>query len=161
MLAAKTNSPMRSLVIFSLVLLFLSGCNAEMRKARRAERLIQKACRVYPPACAEDSVKAEFMVVTDSISADSTFPDSARVVIIEKERLRMVYQRDTLTNTVYLWGECRSDTIRETKYIPYQRLHPRPTELVEEDNSWPWWAWLILAALLVALVWGLKKLIRG
>ena len=77
-------------------------------------------------------------VVTPFVSTDTIFKLSKDTVTIVKDRLTMrhYYHNDS----VYLYGECESDTIVKWKTFEVQ------TEKVVYNEPWfPRWMWIIIA----------------
>lgn len=95
-------------------MLSMSGCSATQKAARkleRARRLTERAAILDPESVKADTVFKLIPIYVPSIKLDTVFVDKGIPVIIEKDKLLIKYLRDTLTNEVFIEGECKADTI--------------------------------------------------
>lgn len=101
-------------IILFILALFICSCSAERRasnKIERARRLIDKARVLDPLSVSADTVYSKVMVTVPRVEVDTLFIDRGVPVIIEKDRIKISYIRDTVTNEVIIEGECKPDTI--------------------------------------------------
>lgn len=126
------------LLIILLSIILLSGCGAQWH--------IKKAIEKDPSILEKDTIifTDSIHVITKEVSHDSTFLVSKDTVVIVKDNLTMkhFYHNDS----VFLWGECASDTIIRWK------TYEVPVEKVIFDESWfPKWLWLFIGGAFVLI----------
>ena len=84
-------------------------------------------------------------VITNNVSTDSTFILSRDTVVLKKDKLTIkhYYYRDS----IYLWGECESDTI----YKPFEVKVPVDRIIINEPlfPRWLWWIVILFIGLFV------------
>ena len=119
------------LISILLIGLALSGCGADWH--------IRKAIQKDPSILHKDTIvfTDSIHVITKQVSHDSTFLVSKDTVIIVKDNLTMkhFYHNDS----VFLWGECASDTIIRWK------TYEVPVEKVIFNETWfPKWMWIFI-----------------
>ena len=125
---------MRYLIIITAII--LSSCGAEWH--------IKKAIQKDPSILEKDTIvfTDSVHVITEKVTHDSTFLVSKDTVIIIKDKLTMkhYYHNDS----VYLWGECASDTIIKWKtyQVPVEKV-------VFNESFFPRWMWIVIALLVV------------
>lgn len=132
------------------------GCSPQVRarkKLKRAERLIERAKYLDPSIISHDTIKVQDTLIISEIKHDTAFVDIGDTVIVENERLKVVYRRDTITNQVYLSGECKADTIIRTIQVPCEKL------IVKEPFLKKWQLYLIIAiSSILILLYFINKL---
>lgn len=106
----------------------MNACSASKRASRKLEkarRLTERAAILDPESIKADTVYKLIEIPVPSVRTDTQFVDRGIPVVIEKDRLLIKYQRDTITNEVIIQGECRADTfirkvpvyVNKTAYI--------------------------------------------
>ena len=109
-----------------IIFLFLVGCSAEWH--------VKRAVQIDSSILEKDTIRFtdSIKVITEKVTHDSVFQVSKDTVIIQKDKLTIkhYYHNDS----VYLWGECESDTItRWKKYeVPVEKV-------VIQDPLFPRW----------------------
>jgi len=122
------------------LLTLLMSCSSEYH--------LQRAILKDPSIVQRDTliIRDTLQVITNNVSTDSTFILSTDTVVIRKDKLTIkhYYHKDS----VYLWGECDSDTI----YQPYEKIVP--VEKIIYDKGWkpPNWIWWIVILGLILFV---------
>jgi hypothetical protein len=123
---------MRRLLI--ALILVLSGCSLEQRvekKLRRAERKIEKLTILYPQLLKKDTVNDTIQITIPQVEVDTFFQGKdGDTVTIYKDKLRIQYLRQG--DTVYLSGECKSDTIYKTVSVPVEQVVVRKQSVIEQ-----------------------------
>lgn len=122
---------MRNIILIFLTL-FLMGCNPQ----RKLERLLMK----YPEL--RDTIEVEAIV--EYIKGDTIFmePLPGDTIVYTKDRLTVKYV-DIPGPTVYLEGECKSDTIKiEVPVV-------QPTRYVDK---FPTWGYFLVGCLLLICI---------
>ena len=118
------------LVVWSVFMLMtlLSGCSAE----KRLQRLVNR----NPQLLQYDTVKITDTAYTDRVVADTFYSIHAiqDTVLLEKEKLRIktVYKNDTL----YVSGECESDTVIMYKEVPIEKVVVKELTWWEKNRAW-------------------------
>jgi hypothetical protein len=117
---------------FIILLILLSSCSSRWH--------LKRAIKKDPTIVQVDTIMVtdSVHVVTPFVSTDTIFKLSKDTVTIVKDRLTMrhYYHNDS----VYLYGECESDTIVKWKTFEVQ------TEKVVYNEPWfPRWMWIIIA----------------
>jgi hypothetical protein len=112
------------------------GCSAD----RLLRMAIKKGASVK-----SDTVYQEVTTITPAVTTDTIFKESYDTVTIEKERLKIKYVK-LPGDSVYIQGECESDTITQTvvKYVN-QTITAPPARL-------KFWHWLVIVLVLLAVV---------
>ncbi len=123
---------MRGLVL--ALILILSGCSLEHRvekKLRRAERKIEKLTILYPQLLKKDTVNDTIQITIPQVEVDTFFKtQDGDTVTLYQDRLRIQYIRQG--DTIYLSGECQTDTIYKTVSVPYEQIVVRKQSFVEQ-----------------------------
>lgn len=123
---------MRGLVL--ALILILSSCSLEQRvekKLRRAERKIEKLTILYPQLLKRDTINDTIQITIPQVEVDTFFKtQDGDTVTLYKDRLRIQYVRQG--DTVYLSGECKSDTIYKTVSVPFEQVVVRKQSFVEQ-----------------------------
>ena len=117
---------------YLLLIFILSSCSASYH--------IKKAIQKDPSILEKDTIifTDSVHVITEHVTHDSTFLVSKDTVIIIKDNLTMKHYFHN--DSVFLWGECASDTIIRWKTFEV------PTEKVVFNESWfPKWLWVLIA----------------
>lgn len=105
------------------LLLLMCSCNPTRqasRKLQRAERLIERAKQLDPSIVTTDTIIVKDTLIVEAVRVDSTFIDIGDTVTIENDRLVIRYKRDTITNRVFIEGECKADTIIREVRVPVE-----------------------------------------
>lgn len=123
---------MRGLVL--ALILILSSCSLEQRvekKLRRAERKIEKLTILYPQLLKRDTINDTIQITIPQVEVDTFFQEKdGDTVTLYQDRLRIQYVRQG--DTVYLSGECKSDTIYKTVSVPFEQVVVRKQSFVEQ-----------------------------
>jgi hypothetical protein len=124
---------------FIVLLIVLASCSSQWH--------LKKAIKKDPTIVQVDTVTVtdSVHVVTPFVSTDTIFKLSKDTVTIVKDRLTMrhYYHNDS----VYLYGECESDTIVKWKTFEV------PVEKVVYNESWfPKWMWVIIAIFAITIL---------
>lgn len=147
------------ITIVIILVIALAGCSANYH-LKRSKHHFEKA-KSKGAEIKLDTVFVFDTIRTETVLKDSIFIDVGDTVRIEKDRLKVVYKRDTITNKVYLSGECEPDTIirevpiqvQETVYIEKSLL-----ETIGIDKDWEKILFYVGAVLLfLLLVWRFIK----
>lgn len=126
---------MRSIIL----ILILSSCSAQWH--------IRKAIEKDPTILQSDTITVidTVQIITKEVQVDSVFKLSTDTVTIRKDKLTIkhYYQRDS----IFIWGECASDTIIQFKEIkvPYQQV-------VYQEKFIPNWVWFVLIIVILAFL---------
>jgi hypothetical protein len=105
---------------------------------------IKKAISKDPSILEKDTIvfTDSVHVITKEVTHDSIFMVSKDTVTLVKDNLTIkhFYHKDS----IYLWGECASDTIVKYKTVKI------PTEKVVFKESWfPKWLWVLIIIILI------------
>ena len=139
-----------------LTVLLFNSCSVEQRmenKFRRAERKIEKLTIKYPKLLNKDTLRDTFNIISDRIEYDTSFVDiPGDTTYLYKDRLRIKYVR--VGDTVYIQGECRSDTIIHTVEIPFEKVVVREEGILDQMKRHlkRYLFWIILILSLVVLI---------
>lgn len=153
---------MRGIVL--ALILILSSCSLEHRvekKLRRAERKIEKLTILYPQLLKPDTINDTIQITIPQVEVDTFFQGKdGDTVTIYKDKLRIKYVRQG--DTVYLSGECKSDTIYKTVSVPVEQIVVRKQtilEQLEKHSKRIIWLFVILAILYIAIrvIWKFIK----
>ena len=153
---------MRGLLI--ALILILSSCSLEQRvekKLRRAERKIEKLTILYPQILKKDTINDTIQITIPQVEVDTFFQGKdGDTVTIYKDKLRIKYVRQG--DTVYLSGECQTDTIYQTVSVPVEQIVVRKQtilEQLEKHSKRIIWLFVILAILYIAIrvIWKFIK----
>lgn len=135
----------RAAILCTFAAFTLVSCDPNKRLTRLLARHPELRDTVY----ITDTVEA----IVEYVHGDTVFRSvPGDTVTLWKDRLRVKYV-DMPGDTVYLSGECLSDTIR----VPYRVEVPvvQPTRTVEKM---PWWVpWALLLSGLAAIISILRK----
>lgn len=117
-----------------IALIFLASCGPGA-KLKRAQKLIAKA-EAQGATWKVDTVFKEIPVFITESRVDSIFRTSpGDTVVIENERLKVVYVR-LPGDSVFIEGQCKSDTI-------IQKVPIVVNKTIEAKGGIPWW-WLVI-----------------
>lgn len=126
-------------LIYIIISLLFVGCSANWH--------IKKAIKKDPSILITDTITVldTIRVITNNVSTDSTFILSRDTVVLKKDKLTIkhYYHRDS----IYLWGECESDTI----YKPFEVEVPVDKIIINEPlfPRWLWWIVILFIGLFV------------
>ena len=144
-------------IFYVLLTVFLfNSCSIEQRlenKFRRAERKIEKLTIKYPKLLNKDTLRDTFNIISDRIEYDTSFVDiPGDTTYLYKDKLRIKYVR--VGDTVYIQGECRSDTIIHTVEIPFEKVVVREEGILDQMKRHlrRYLFWIILILSLVVLI---------
>ena len=144
-------------IFFILLIVFLfNSCSVEQRlenKFRRAERRIEKLTIKYPRLLNKDTLYDTFNIVSDRIEYDTSFINiPGDTTYLYKDKLRIKYVR--VGDTVYIQGECKSDTIIHTVEIPFKKVVVREEGILGQMRRHlrRYLFWIILILSLVVLI---------
>jgi len=153
---------MRGLLI--ALILILSSCSLEQRaekKLRRAERKIEKLTILYPQLLKRDTINDTIQITIPQVEVDTFFKtQDGDTVTLHQDRLRIQYVRQG--DTVYLSGECKSDTIYKTVSVPFEQVVVRKQSFVEQIQKHGkrlLWFFVILAVvgIVIRIAWKFIK----
>lgn len=149
---------MRNLYIFVLACTLL-GCSVN-HHLKQSKRHYSKALRKgYNPSI--DTVFVYDTLVVTQIQHDTTFIDRGDTVIIEKDRLRIKYYRDIVTDSIFIEGICEADTIIKEIPITIQETIYIEQTFFDLIGVNKWWEqvlfWLLVIILGGLFVWRLIK----
>lgn len=153
---------MRELLI--ALILILSGCSLEQRvenKLRRAERKIEKLTILYPQLLKRDTINDTIQITIPKVEVDTFFQGKdGDTVTLYKDRLRIQYVRQG--DTVYLSGECQTDTIYKTVSVPVEQIVVRKQSVIEQITQHGKrliWFFVILAVIgiVIRIAWKFIK----
>jgi len=139
----------RSLYLLVLVCTLLS-CSASHHLKRSKHHYIKAIRKGYNPTI--DTVFVRDTLFVSQIQHDTTFIDRGDTVFIEKDRLKIKYYRDIVTDSIFIEGICEADTvikeipitIQETIYIDRSFF-----DLIGVDK---WWKEILFWLLIMILV---------
>ena len=126
-------------LIYILISFLFVGCSANWH--------IKKAIKKDHSILLTDTITVvdTLRVITNNVSTDSTFILSRDTVVLKKDKLTIkhYYYRDS----IYLWGECESDTI----YKPFEVKVPVDKIIINEPlfPRWLWWIVILFIGLFV------------
>jgi len=153
---------MRGLII--ALILILSSCSLEQRvekKLRRAERKIEKLTILYPQLLKRDTINDTLQITIPQIEVDTFFQGKdGDTVTIYKDRLRIQYVRQG--DTIYISGECQTDTIYKTVSVPVEQIVVRKQSVLEQITQHGQrllWFFVILAVvgIVIRIAWKFIK----
>ena len=131
------------------------------KKLRRAERKIEKLTILYPQLLKRDTINDTIQITIPQVQVDTFFQGKdGDTVTIYKDKLRIQYVRQG--DTVYISGECKSDTIYKTISVPVEQIVVRKQtilEQLEKHSKRIIWLFVILAILYIAIrvIWKFIK----
>ena len=131
------------------------------KKLRRAERKIEKLTILYPQLLKRDTINDTIQITIPQVEVDTFFQGKdGDTVTIYKDKLRIKYVRQG--DTVYLSGECQTDTIYQTVSVPVEQIVVRKQtilEQLEKHSKRIIWLFVILAILYIAIrvIWKFIK----
>ena len=137
--------PLLALMAFLLLLLMLlfTSCSCEALQ----KKLIRKCGYVQ-----NDTMIVHDTVITRSVKTDTIFKYYTRdTVVIREGKLVMKYFYNSHDSTVYLNGNCKSDTIYVEKKVPFEKT------IVKIDYFPKWLMWCIIALVICAIVFRILK----
>jgi len=153
---------MRGLV--TALILILSSCSLEQRvekKLRRAERKIEKLTILYPQLLKRDTINDTIQITIPQVEVDTIFQGTdGDTVTIYKDKLRIQYVRQG--DTVYISGQCKTDTIYKTVSVPFEQVVVRKQSFVEHIQKHGKrfiWFFVILAVIgiVIRIAWKFIK----
>lgn len=113
---------------------------------------IKRAIKKDPTILQADTVSVvdTVQIVTEQIERDTVFKlsETHDTLIIKEDKLTIKHYYNRITDSVFISGECESDTIiqvREIK-VPFEKI------VYHEDNSKSWWTPLIVVVCIVILL---------
>ena len=107
------------------------------------EKKLQRILANHPEL--RDTIYVHDTLTTELVRADTTFvPVPGDTVRLDNGKLHIKYVR-LPGDTVYLEGQCDPDTVIHT--VTVERIAPTITKSIV-----PWWVWLVIALLAVALL---------
>ncbi len=145
---------MRSLCIL-IVAFTLLGCSVNHHLKRSKYHYSKAILKGYNPSI--DTVFVRDTVIVSQIQHDTTFIDIGDTVIIEKDRLRIKYYRDIVTDSIFIEGICEADTIiKEIPIIVQETVYIEQT-FFDLIGVTKWWEqvlfWLLVIVLGGLFVW--------
>lgn len=142
---------MRKYIVLVLCLLLFS-CSPQ----KKLRKLLKKHPELLNIKDTVEVVRTDTITI-DRIETDTSFHSSVDSIIIEKEKLRIVYRK--IRDSVYIKGEYLGDTIvrTDTVKVEVKIAEVRKPTLWEEVRGWLWL--LILIVLGIVFRKALKKLI--
>ena len=149
---------MRSLCV--LVLAFtLLGCSANHHLKRSKYHYSKAIAKGYNPSL--DTVFVRDTIFVSQIQHDTTFIDTGDTVIIERERLKIKYYRNIVTDSIFIEGICEADTIIKEIPITVQETIYIEQSFFDMIGVDKWWEktilWLSVLILGCLFVWRLIK----
>jgi len=145
-----------SIFFILLTVILFSSCSFEQRaenKFRRAERKIEKLTIKYPKLLNKDTLHDTFNIVSERVEYNTSFIDiPGDTTYLYKDKLRIKYVR--VGDTVYIQGECKSDTIIHTVEIPFEKIVVREEGILDQMRRHlrRYLFWIILILSLVVLI---------
>ena len=149
---------MRSLCIL-IVAFTLLGCsvNHHLKQSKRHYR--QAIRKGYIPTL--DTVFVLDTLFVSQIQHDTTFIDRGDTVIIEKDRIKIKYYRDIVTDSIFIEGICEADTIIKEIPITIQETIYIEQSFFDLIGANKWWKqllfWILVLVLGCLFVWRLIK----
>lgn len=132
--------------------LLLSGCKAGYH-LKRAKHHIRKA-EEKGATWSRDTIYKQIEVIRPEIRTDTILQtkvgDTVRII---KERLKLVYVR-LPGDSVYIEGECESDTVRVEVPVTVTNTIKAPPDKVR------WWMWLLIGIGAGVLVAAILRMVR-
>jgi hypothetical protein len=132
--------------LIAFVIVLLSSCSCEFHLDK-----VQKKCGINSFT---DTLTVHDTIIVPSVRKDTVFHLLQKdTVIVEKGKLTMKYFYNTKDSTVYLKGDCKTDTIIKSIKVPYTKQ-----EIVYSIwNSYKWWIiGFIALCLLIILIMAFK-----
>lgn len=136
-----------------LALLIFTGCNLtkEERRLNRGTKKLERLVTKFPELKRTDTLLIDREVIVPRTHIDTIARLTTDTVTITKDRLTVRYRVDTVLNTVWLDAMCDTFVIRDTVPVPCPTIQPTKT-VVRTEKSIPWWVWLIISGLSLALL---------
>lgn len=128
------------------LLVCLNGCVTSQKQAqRKINRLVAK----FPGLRTADTLLIQDTIIRNGVRVDTLFKPGRDTVIIKegKMTIRHFYNREI--DTVFVDGECETDTIYYEKRVPVEMPH---TESTWKDDLVKYWGVLVLVAGLLVIV---------
>ena len=127
------------LAICLALLVVLSSCSCNYHLSR-----VEKKCGSHVQ---KDTLIIHDTVITQRILHDTTFKHTNRIdtLTLIKDRLTVKYYYNNRDSTVYLQGECASDTIYKTIKVPYEKT-------IYEFDYLKKYKWYIIIPLLILFI---------
>ena len=145
------------LLILLIILVSCSTTKQASRKLKRANRLIERAKQIDPTVSLIDTVIVSHTAYIEAVRYDTIFNDVGDTVTIENEKIKVIYKRDTLTNTIFIDAECKADTITVQVPCLQEILIQRQSffDLIGLDRTWKivlfWLSILILVLVFLSI----------
>ena len=143
---------MRILVIILMALFF--SCSPQKRLNRLVKRnpeLVRTDTIVL-----KDTIRDTISFTTDLVHLDTiiSIKEFYDTVTIIKDNLTIRYYYDTIEEKVYLEGQCDTIWIE----VPYEKIveYKVPCDTVTAVTSPKWVLWIIITAIILALLWYVK-----
>jgi len=138
-------------IFMYLLLMFSCSKNYHLKRSQHhLEKAISKGYELeYDTTFINDTVRLE------SVRTDTLIKDIGDTVILKKDRLKVIYKRDTMTNEVYISGECEADTIIREIPVKVQKpiyIKQTPLEWAGIDKWWEKLLFLLSVIVIVALI---------
>lgn len=149
---------MRSICIL-IVAFTLLGCSVNQHLKRSRHHYSKAIQKGYNPTL--DTVFVRDTVIVSQIQHDTTFIDIGDTVFIEKDRLRIKYYRDIVTDSIFIEGICEADTIIKEIPIIVQETIYIDRSFFDLIGANKWWKqllfWVLVLILGCLFVWRLIK----
>lgn len=140
---------MRSFCILILALTLLS-CSASQHLKRSRHHYSRAIAKGYNPSI--DTVFVRDTLFVGQIQHDTTFIDRGDTVIIEKDRLKIKYYRDIVTDSIFIEGICEADTVIKEIPITVQETIYINQSFFDVIGVDKWWKEIIFWLLIMILV---------
>lgn len=133
---------------YLLIFLILTGCSMEYRAARhlrQAEKHIRQA-EILGATVKVDTVYKKIPVFLPGVASERKFKSiPGDTMVIWKDRLKVKYVH-LPGDTVYLKGECLSDTVFVKVPVTFTQ------EITAPPDRFRWWHWMLVGAGLTLLI---------
>lgn len=142
--------------LISLTLITLSiGCSSNYH-LKQSKRHYSKAIeKGYKPSI--DTVFVSDTVFIHQVKHDSVFHDVGDTIIIEKDRLKIKYVRNIITDSVFIEGICEADTIIKEIPIMVQEKIYIETSIYDNLGLDTWWkkaiSLLLILLMAILIIW--------
>lgn len=141
-------------ILLSCVLLVSCFSSKEVRKKKRAAKLIEKAVRLVPSISQKDTIAVRDTVTVEAVRSDTVFHIDTDSFLIENERLVIRYRK--INDSIYIEGECKEEVVTIEKLIPVEKIvYPE----LEWWERFQWWWIIILVAIYIIL--RMLKIVQG
>ena len=141
-----------ALTLIAITAILLSGCKLtkEERRMNRATKKLEKIVSKYPELERTDTIRYPVELVTERVKVDTMFQLSTDTVTIEKDNLKVKW----LVRNDTVWFDAMCDTIilRDTIIDYRETINPVKVIPSQKGKGLPWWVWVVIIGLVVALV---------